>query len=111
MWTGSRRFSESQNSRVLAAAEDIFRVQDTKDSDVVLEYRFAYSREDGWGLATTQRYGQALSRPPVYDALNSIPAQGDLVGGISSLANNTRLSGSLGTTRYDCFLPLFDVSS
>ncbi|KAM3549485.1 hypothetical protein MY1884_008719 [Beauveria asiatica] len=38
-------------------------------------------------------------RPPVYDALNSIPAQGELVGGISSLGNNTRLSDSLGTTR------------
>ncbi|XWW99251.1 hypothetical protein V2A60_007260 [Cordyceps javanica] len=99
VWTASRRFSGSQNSRVLAAAERIFRVQDTEDSNVVLEYRYTYSSENGWGLGTTQRYGQALSRPAVYDALNSIPAQGDLVGGISSLANNTKLSGSLGTTR------------
>ncbi|OAA67650.1 FAD-binding, type 2 [Cordyceps fumosorosea ARSEF 2679] len=101
VYTGSRRFGESQNSRVLAAAEEIFRVQDTQDPNVVLEYRYTYSSQDGWGLETTQRYGQALSRPPVYDALNSIPAQGHLVGGISSLADNTQLSESLGTTRYD----------
>lgn len=37
--------------------------------------------------------------PPVFDALNSIPALGNLTGGINSLANSTSFSGPVGITR------------
>ncbi|KAF7557001.1 hypothetical protein G7Z17_g1000 [Cylindrodendrum hubeiense] len=85
--------------RFLEEAENIFSIQDHDDTNIGLEYRYSYSVRDGWTMSSTQRYAEPVMNPPVFDALNGIPALGNLTGGINSLANSTSFSGPLGITR------------
>ncbi|KAH7136326.1 FAD binding domain protein, partial [Dactylonectria macrodidyma] len=99
VYTGSRTFPDGQTSRFLEEAEKVFSIQDYEDTNIGLEYRYAYSAQNGWTMSSTQRYAEPVMNPPVFDALNSIPALGNLTGGINSLANSTSFSGPLGITR------------
>jgi hypothetical protein len=86
---------------VLKEAEKIFATQDYEDTAIGLEYRYAYTQQNGWSISTTQRYAEPVLYPQVFDTLNSIPALGSLAGGISSLANSTSAEAPLGVTRYE----------
>ncbi|KAI1454351.1 hypothetical protein F4805DRAFT_323519 [Annulohypoxylon moriforme] len=99
VYTGSRSFGDEQIPQFLEEAEKIFTIQDSEDTNVGLEYRYAYSAGSGWAMSSTQRYAEPVFYPPVFDALNSIPSLGNLTGGISSLAQSTNFSGPLGITR------------
>ncbi|KAM0228592.1 hypothetical protein ACHAP5_011903 [Fusarium lateritium] len=101
VYTGSRTFGDNQTGLVLEEAEKIFGIQDYKDTAIGLEYRYTYTQQNGWSISTTQRYAQPVLSPPVFDTLNSIPALGNLTGGINSLANSTSFEGPLGVTRYE----------
>ncbi|KAL5597131.1 hypothetical protein FOBRF1_010924 [Fusarium oxysporum] len=99
VYTGSRTFGDGQTDRVLEEAEKVFAVQDSEDTAVGLEYRYTYTVQSGWSISTTQRYAKPILYPSVFDSLNSIPALGNLTGGINSLANSTSSQGELGITR------------
>ncbi|CVK91316.1 related to 6-hydroxy-d-nicotine oxidase [Fusarium mangiferae] len=99
VYTGSRTFSDDQTGRVLEEAERVFTVQDSEDTAVGLEYRYTYTAQSGWSISTTQRYGEPILYPPVFDSLNNIPALGNLTGGINSIANSTSSQQRLGITR------------
>ncbi|KAI0099095.1 FAD-binding domain-containing protein [Nemania sp. FL0031] len=100
VYTGSRSFGDNQTNRFLEEAEKIFTIQDSEDVNVGLEYRYAYSaQQGGFVMSSTQRYSEPVLDPPVFRGLNEIPALTNLAGGINSLANSTRFSGPLGQTR------------
>ncbi|KAJ8133605.1 hypothetical protein O1611_g16 [Lasiodiplodia mahajangana] len=100
VYTGSRSFGDNQTSRFLEEAEKIFTIEDSEDVNVGLEYRYAYSaQQGGFVMSSTQRYSGPVLDPPVFRGLNEIPALTTLAGGINSLANSTRFSGPLGQTR------------
>ncbi|KAH6645340.1 hypothetical protein BKA67DRAFT_664428 [Truncatella angustata] len=99
LYAGSRTFADDQTSRFLEEAEKIFTIEDFEDTNIGLEYRYTFSARNGWTMSSTQRYAEPVMNPPVFDALNSIPALGNLTGGISSLASSTSFSGPLGNTR------------
>ncbi|PQE09675.1 FAD linked oxidase N-terminal protein [Rutstroemia sp. NJR-2017a BBW] len=99
VYTGGRTFSDSQADRFLREAEAIFTIEDSQDNKVVLEYRTAYSAQYGWTISSTQRYAEPVLYPPVFDALNAIPALGNLSGGIGSLAGSTNYPEPLGVSR------------
>ncbi|KAH7160434.1 hypothetical protein B0J13DRAFT_617198 [Dactylonectria estremocensis] len=99
VYAGSRTFPDAQTGRFLEEAEKVFLIQDCEDTNIGLEYRYAYSAQNGWTMSSTQRYAEPVMNPQVFDALNCIPALGNLTGGINSLANSTRFSGPLGVTR------------
>lgn len=101
VYAGSRTFTDDQTDRFLEEAEKIFSIQDYEDTNIGLEYRYAYSVQNGWTMSSTQRYAEPVMNPPVFNALNSIPALGNLTGGINSLASSTSFSGPLGITRYE----------
>ncbi|KAM0547785.1 hypothetical protein ACHAPJ_010246 [Fusarium lateritium] len=99
VYTGSRTFGDNQTGLVLEEAEKIFAIQDYEDTAIGLEYRYTYTQQNGWSISTTQRYAEPVLSPPVFDTLNSIPALGNLTGGINTLANSTSSEGPLGVTR------------
>jgi FAD/FMN-containing dehydrogenase len=107
VYTGSRTFGHNQTGLVLEEAEKIFAIQDYDDTAIGLEYRYAYTQQNGWSISTTQRYAEPVLSPPVFDTLNSIPALGNLTGGINSLANSTSFEGPLGVTRYEGLMSHF----
>ncbi|KAH6668220.1 hypothetical protein B0J14DRAFT_658137 [Halenospora varia] len=84
VYSGSRTFGDDQTDRFLEEAERIFTLEDAEDTSIGLD---------------TQRYAEPVLNPPVFDALNAIPALSNLTGGINSLANSTGFSGPLGQTR------------
>ena len=100
VYAGSRAFSDDQVGRFLEEAEKIFTLEDSEDTNIGLEYRYSYSARQGYSMSSTQRYLEPVLYPPVFDALNAIPALGNLTGGLNSFANSTRGGGPLGTTRY-----------
>lgn len=101
VYTGSRTFGDDQTDRFLEEAERIFTLEDAEDTNIGLEYRYSYSAaQNRYTMSSTQRYAEPLLNPPVFDALNAIPALSNLTGGINSLANSTSFSGPLGQTRY-----------
>ncbi|KAL6405264.1 6-hydroxy-D-nicotine oxidase [Ilyonectria robusta] len=100
VYAGSRTFTDDQTDRFLKEAEKIFSIQDYEDTNIGLEYRYAYSVQNGWTMSSTQRYAEPVMNPPVFNALNSIPALGNLTGGINSLASSTSFSGPLGITSW-----------
>lgn len=101
VYTGSRTFGDDQTDRFLEEAERIFTPEDDEDTNIGLKYRYAYSAEqNSYTMSSTQRYSEPVLNPPVFDALNVIPALTNLTGGINSLANSTAFSGPLGQTRY-----------
>ncbi|KFY98579.1 hypothetical protein V500_01599 [Pseudogymnoascus sp. VKM F-4518 (FW-2643)] len=100
VYTGSRTFGDDQTDRFLEEAERIFTLEDAEDTNIGLEYRYSYSAaQNRYTMSSTQRYAEPLLNPPVFDALNAIPALSNLTGGINSLANSTSFSGPLGQTR------------
>ena len=99
VYTGARTFPDNQTGRFLEEAEKIFTIEDHEDTNIGLEYRYTYSAQAGWIMSSTQRYAEPVMNPSVFDALNSIPALGNLTGGINSLASSTAFSGPLGITR------------
>lgn len=99
VYAGSRTFGDDQTDRVLEEAEKIFAIQDSEDTAIGLEYRYTYTAQSGWSISTTQRYAEPMLYPPAFDGLNSIPALGNLTGGINSLANSTSSQEPLGITR------------
>ncbi|KAH0429564.1 FAD binding domain-containing protein [Colletotrichum camelliae] len=99
VYTGSRTFSDSQIVPFLEEVEKIFTVEDEQDTNVGLEYRYTFSAQNGWTVSTTQRYAEPIMNPPVFNALNSIPAVSNLTGGINTLASSTSFVGQLGVTR------------
>ncbi|KAI6084501.1 FAD-binding domain-containing protein [Hypoxylon rubiginosum] len=100
VYTGSRTFGDDQTDRFLEEAEKVFTIEDAEDTNVVLEYRYAYSAaQDRYTMSSTQRYAEPVSNPPAFDAMNAIPALNNLSGGITSLAASTSFSGPLGRTR------------
>lgn len=106
VYAGSRTFAGDQIGLFLEEAEKIFSIQDHEDTNVGLEYRYAYSAQNGWTMSSTQRYSEPVMNPKVFDALNSIPALGNLTGAINSLASSTSFSEQLGITRYESQKPL-----
>lgn len=101
VYAGSRTFGDDQTDRFLEEAEKIFTLEDGEDTNVVLEYRYAYSTaQDRYTMSSTQRYAEPISNPPAFNAMNAIPALSNLSGGITSLAASTSFSGPLGQTRY-----------
>lgn len=101
VYTGSRTFGDDQTDRFLEEAERIFTLEDAEDTNIGLEYRYAYSAgQNRYTMSSTQRYSEPVLNPPVFDALNAIPALTNLTGGNNSLANSTAFSGPLGQTRY-----------
>ncbi|KAJ9137760.1 FAD binding domain-containing protein [Pleurostoma richardsiae] len=99
VYTGSRSYGDDQTGPFLEEAEKIFSIEDHEDTNVGLEYRYTYSTQSGWTMSSTQRYAQPVMNPSVFDALNSIPALGNLTGGIGTLASSTSFHEQLGTTR------------
>ncbi|KAM0468243.1 hypothetical protein ACHAP7_011072 [Fusarium lateritium] len=99
VYAGSRTFGDNQTGLVLEEAEKIFAIQDYEDTAIGLEYRYTYTQQNGWSISTTQRYAEPVLSPSVFNALNSIPALGNLTGGINSLANSTSFEGPLGVSR------------
>ncbi|KAI0426295.1 FAD-binding domain-containing protein [Xylaria sp. FL1042] len=100
VYTGSRVFGDNQTSRFLEEAEKVFTLQDEEDTNLGLEYTYSYSpAQDRYSMSSTQRYALPVQHPSAFDALNQVPAETDLLGGINSLANNTRGGGPLGLTR------------
>jgi hypothetical protein len=99
VYTGARTFSDSQVDRFLREAEAIFTIEDFEDTKVGLEYRTTYSTQYGWTISSTQRYAEPVLYPPAFDALNAIPALGNLTGGIGSLASSTNFPEPLGVSR------------
>jgi hypothetical protein len=101
VYTGSRTFGDDQTDQFLEEAEKIFTVEDAEDTNIGLEYRYAYSAaQNRYVMSSTQRYAEPVLNPPVFKSLNAIPALSNLTGTINSLANSTRFSGPLGQTRY-----------
>ncbi|KAI1439456.1 hypothetical protein F5Y02DRAFT_405736 [Annulohypoxylon stygium] len=99
VYTGARTFADNETGRFLEEAEKVFSISDSEDTNIGLEYRYTYSAQSGWTISSTQRYAEPVMNPPVFDAINSIPALGNLTGGISTLASSTSFSGPLGNTR------------
>jgi hypothetical protein len=100
VYTGFRVFGDNQTDRFLEEAERLFTIEDSNDNNVVLEYTYSYSSSQNcYSMSSTQRYAQPILNPPIFDALNRIPGETALAGGINSLANSTRGGGGLGTTR------------
>ncbi|KAF4924266.1 Bifunctional solanapyrone synthase [Colletotrichum viniferum] len=99
VYTGARTFPESQIVPLSEEVEKIFTVEDEQDTNVGFEYRYTFSPQNGWTVSTTQRYADPVMNPPVFNALNSIPAVGNLTGGINTLASSTSAVGQLGVTR------------
>ncbi|KAI1289034.1 FAD-binding domain-containing protein [Xylaria venustula] len=100
VYTGSRSFGDNQTSRFLEEAEKIFTIEDSEDINVGLEYRYAYSAQQGdFVMSSTQRYSEPVLDPPVFRDLNEIPALTNLAGGVNSLANSTGFAEPLGQTR------------
>lgn len=100
VYTGSRSFADNQTNRFFEEAEKIFTLEDSIDTNVGFEYRYTYSDQEGWTMSSTQRYAEPVMNPAVFDALNSVPALGNLTGAINTLASSTSLGGPLGTARY-----------
>lgn len=105
VYTGARTFADNETGRFLEEAEKVFSISDSEDTNIGLEYRYTYSAQSGWTISSTQRYAEPVMNPPVFDAINSIPALGNLTGGISTLASSTSFSGPLGNTRFVRFFP------
>jgi hypothetical protein len=99
VYTGGRIFSYNQRERFLKEVEKIFTMEDSEDTNIVLEYRTAYSPQQGWIISSTQRYAEPVLYPQVYDGLNAIPALSNLTGGIGSLASSVQYPEPLGSTR------------
>lgn len=101
VYAGSRTFGDDQTDQFLEEAERIFTLEDAEDTNIGLEYRYSYSAgQNRYTMSSTQRYSEPVINPPVFNALNAIPALSNLTGGINSLANSTAFSGPLGQTRY-----------
>ncbi|KAH7014950.1 hypothetical protein EDB80DRAFT_864379 [Ilyonectria destructans] len=47
VYTGSRTFPDDQTSRFLEEAKKIFSIQNYEDTNIGLEYRYAYSTQNG----------------------------------------------------------------
>ncbi|PVH69200.1 FAD-binding domain-containing protein [Cadophora sp. DSE1049] len=91
VYTGSRSFGDDQADAFLEEAERIFTLEDAEDTNIGLEYRYSYSpAQSRYTIFSTQRYLEPIMSPTVFDALNAIPALGNLTGGVNSLANSTR---------------------
>ncbi|KAI1776587.1 FAD-binding domain-containing protein [Hypoxylon cercidicola] len=100
VYAGSRTFADEHVDQFLEEAEKIFTIEDAEDTNVVLEYRYGYSAaQNRYTMSSTQRYAEPVTNPPVFNAMNAIPALSNLSGGISSLAASTSFSGPLGRTR------------
>ncbi|PQE17416.1 FAD linked oxidase N-terminal protein [Rutstroemia sp. NJR-2017a BVV2] len=99
VYTGGRIFSYNQRERFLKEVEKIFTIEDSEDTNIVLEYRTAYSPQQGWTISSTQRYAEPVLYPQAYDGLNAIPALSNLTGGIGSLASSVQYPEPLGSTR------------
>ncbi|KAJ8071879.1 hypothetical protein OCU04_002187 [Sclerotinia nivalis] len=100
VYVGSRAFTDDHAEQVLEEAEKIFTLEDAEDTNIVLEYRYSFSAAQNVGtITTTQRYIEPVMNPPVYNALNAIPAVANLTGTISSLANSTGNIPVLGQSR------------
>ncbi|CEL04928.1 hypothetical protein ASPCAL06052 [Aspergillus calidoustus] len=57
------------------------------------------SQSDSFVLSGTQRYGKPLANPPVFDAINQIPAVSRR-NSVAKLSSQTQGSEELGTTRH-----------
>jgi hypothetical protein len=100
VYAGSRSFGDEYVGEFLEEAEKIFTLQDSEDTNVGLEYRYTYSATQGYSMSSTQRYLEPVLYPPVFDAMNAIPALGNLTGSLTSFANSTAGAEALGTGRY-----------
>jgi hypothetical protein len=101
VYAASCTFGDDQIGRFLEGVARILTLKDAEDTNIGLEYRYSYSAaQNRCTMSSNQHYTEHVLSPPVFDALNVIPALNNLAWGINSLANSTRFSGPRGQTRY-----------
>ncbi|KAK2604022.1 hypothetical protein N8I77_006983 [Diaporthe amygdali] len=91
VYTGSRSFADNQTNRFFEEAEKTFTLEDSVDTNVGFEYRYTYSDQEGWTMSSIQRYAEPVMNPAVFDALNSVPALGNLTGAIKHSSEQHKL--------------------
>jgi FAD/FMN-containing dehydrogenase len=99
-------YASNQTEQVLDRVYELF-TDEALTSDFEMGYDLYYtymSQSDSFVLSGTQRYGKPLANPPVFDAINQIPAVSRR-NSVSKLSSQTQESEELGTTRYILLLP------
>ncbi|KAL4816662.1 FAD binding domain protein [Aspergillus spinulosporus] len=99
--TTSAIFASNRTEEVLDRVYELFTDEElTSDVDMGYDLYYTYSaREDGFTLSGTQRYARPIRNPPVFNAIDQIPAL-TRSNTISNMSSQTQESGPLGTTRH-----------
>ncbi|KAL4871583.1 hypothetical protein BDV12DRAFT_206282 [Aspergillus spectabilis] len=94
-------YGANQTEQVLDRVYELF-TDEVLTSDVEMGYDLYYTytaEDDSFVLSGTQRYGEPVQNPPVFNAINQIPAL-SRSNALSKLSSQTQGSEPLGTTRH-----------
>ncbi|RDW67425.1 FAD-binding oxidoreductase [Aspergillus mulundensis] len=93
-------YAPNQTEQVLDRVYDLFTDPVlTSDVDMGYDLYYTYTASSGFTLSGTQRYAKPLANPPVFDAINQIPALSRSPS-ISTLSAQTAGSETAGITRH-----------
>ncbi|KAL4910555.1 hypothetical protein BDW74DRAFT_184434 [Aspergillus multicolor] len=99
--TTSATYASNQTGQVLDRIYELFTDRElTSDVDMGFDLYYTYSAdEDSFTLSGTQRYARPIRNPPVFSAINEIPAL-TRFNTISNMSSQTQGFESRGTTRH-----------
>lgn len=106
--TTSTTYASNQTAQAIDRIYDLFTDESlTSDLDMGYDLYYTYSAaDDRFTLSGTQRYAKPIQNPPVFSAINQVPAL-TRFNTISNMSSQTQGSEPLGITRYVNYTHLF----
>lgn len=100
VFNGMVSYGDNQTEQVLDKVYDLFADPElSRDEDMAFDLYYTYSQaNDIFSVGGTQRYARPIQNPPVFDAMNQLPALSREVN-IDTMANLIDGPQASGTTR------------